>query len=255
MYIEKATHGLLNVTPQEKKVLIAEIDKMLKDIGKDLGQQEVAQVTTILEDTYPMVYYHSAYALGFGMKESISFSILKKEYIDSAVNNPIDGKVFSDRIWTNKANLVDKVKQGIIDSMNGDIHLDKLARNIKQEFNTTAYESKRLVMNESAKVQSQAIDDIGRNIGVEKQMYTATLDSKTSTFCQKHDGHVYDINDPKKPRIPEDSHVGCRSCYINMPWDDWQPQKRRDNETGKNIEYMTYEEWIKSKGINDSTAN
>jgi SPP1 gp7 family putative phage head morphogenesis protein len=248
LYIKNAENGLLNVTPQQKKVLLADIDKKLKDMGKNLGQQEVDQVINILADTYPMVYYHNAYILDSGMKNVLNFGILKKEYIDAAVNNPIDGKIFSDRIWTNKANLVDSIKQGIEDSMNGKIHLDELARSIKQQFNVTAYESKRLVMNESARVQSQASNDLGENIGVTKQMYTATLDGKTSDKCAALDGHVYDIDDPDKV-VPPENHTSCRCCLINMPSEDWKPSKRLDNESRELIDYQDYDSWAKEKGI------
>lgn len=248
LYIKNATDGLLNITPQQKKVLIANIDKKLKDMGKNLGKQEIDQVTNILSDTYPMVYYHNAYVIDGGIKDALKFDILRPEYIDAAVNNPIDGKLFSERIWTNKADLVDNVKQGIVDAMNGDIHLDKLARNIRQQFNVAAYESQRLVRNENARVQSQAIDDLGRNVGVTKQLYSATLDGKTSEECAALDGHVYDIDDPDKV-VPPENHPLCRCILINMPSDDWRPSKRLDNETRELIDYKDYATWAKEKGI------
>lgn len=248
LYIKHAENGLLNVNSQEKAVLLADIDKKLKDMAKNLGKQEIKQVTNILADIYPMTYYHNAYILDGGIKDTLKFDILRPEYIDAAVNNPIDGKIFSDRIWANKADLVDNVKSGIVDAMNGDIHLDKLARNIRQRFNVSAYESQRLVNTENARVQSQAIDDLGRNVGVTKQMYTATLDNKTSEECSALDGHIYDIDDPDKV-VPPQNHPSCRCCLINMPSEEWRPQLRRNNETGENVPYMTYEEWAKDKGI------
>lgn len=248
LYIKNAENGLLNVTPQQKKVLLADIDKQLKDMGKNLGQQEINQVTNILADTYPMTYYHNAYAIDGGIKDTLKFDILRPEYINAAVNNPVDGKLFSDRIWSNKANLVANVRNGITDAMNGNVHLDKLARNIQQQFNVAAYESQRLVRTENARVQSQAIDDLGRNVGVTKQMYTATLDGKTSSECAALDGTIYDIDDPDKV-VPPENHPQCRCILQNIPSDDWKPQLRRNNETGENVPYMTYEEWAKDKGI------
>lgn len=249
LYIKNAENGLLNVTPEQKKVLLADIDSRLKDVGKNLGQQEIDQVTTILSETYPMVYYHNAYALDFGMKDVLNFSILRPEYINAAVNNPIDGKSFSDRIWANKADLMDNVKNGIVDAMNGNVHLDKLARDIRQQFNVQAYESQRLVRTENARVQSQAIDDIGNNIGIKKQMYSATLDIKTNPKDASFDGTVWDINNPNKPIPP--LHPNCRCTLINMPTEDWKPQKRMDNETHTLIDYKDYSQWLKERGIDN----
>lgn len=255
LYMRQGTEGLLNVTNNQRRAILSDIDRQLKAMGKDLGEQEIDEVTKILEQSYETTYYHNAYTLDFGFKDTLSFNILRQEYIDAAVNTPLAEEMFSDRIWKNKAHLVDTLRKSLVDAMNGNKHLDQIAKEVKNRFNVTAYESKRLVNNENTRVQSQAIDDIGRNTGVEKQIYTATLDNKTSKFCQAHDGIVYDIDDPNKPNIPEDSHVGCRSCYINMPFNDWRPRMRRNNETGENVEYISYEQWAKDKGINDSTTN
>lgn len=247
LYIKNAENGLLDITPQQRKVLLANIDKKLKDMGKNLGNQEIDQVTNILAETYPMVYYHNAYIIDSGIKDVLNFSILKKEYIDAAVNNPIKGEIFSDRIWKNKADLVDSIRQGIVDAMNGDVHLDKLARNIQQQFNVAAYESQRIVRTENARVQSQAIDDIGNNIGIKNQLYSATLDIKTNPKDASYDGTVWDINDPNKPIPP--LHPNCRCVLINIPNEEWRPQKRLDNESRQLIDYQDYKTWAKDKEI------
>lgn len=253
LYSRKATDGLLNVTDKEKRSIITELDVQLKAMGKDLGQQEIDEVTKILEESYTTTYYHNAYALDFGFKDTVSFNILKKEYINAAINTPLAEEMFSDRIWKNKAHLIDTLRSSLVDTMKGNKHLDQIAKEVKNRFNVTAYESKRLVNNENTRVQSQAIDDIGRNTGVKKQMFMATLDDRTRPLDASYDGTIWDINDTNKPVPP--LHVSCRCVLINMPFEDWRPRLRRDNETGENVEYMSYEQWAKNKGINDRTTN
>ncbi|MEG1314066.1 MAG: minor capsid protein, partial [Bacilli bacterium] len=75
----------------------------------------------------------------------------------------------------------------------------------------------------------------------------ATLDNKTSKICRSYDGKVFDIDDINKPIPP--LHPFCRSCLINIPFDNWQPKKRKDNETKEIIDYVDYDKWKSDKGI------
>ena len=243
LYVKYAVDGLLKVTLYQK-------NNILSDLNSKLKNTEVTQVTDILKKNYADTYYKNAYVMDSGLNINLKFDILKKEYIDAAVNNPIDGEVFSDRIWSNKIDVADKVKQGIIDAMNGDTTIDKIGQDIQKTFNVGAYESQRLVNTENARVQGQAIDDIGENAGCSKQMYCATLEANTCSECAEFDGQYYDIDDDNKPDIP--FHPNCRCLYINVPPVGWKPSVRKDNEKGDIIDYNEYNKWLKNKNIDNN---
>ena len=252
LFIAYAVDGLLKVTPYQKSNILSDLNSKLTSMAKDMGNTEANKVTDILKKNYTDTYYKNAYAMDSGLNVNLKFNMLKKEYIDAAVNNPIDGEIFSNRIWQNKAAVVNKVKQGITNAMNGDTTIDKLGKDIQTAFNIGAYESQRLVRTENARVQSQAIDDIGRNSGCNQQMYCATLEANTCAKCAELDGQYFDIDDDSKPQIPEDTHPGCRCLYINVPpVENWKPTKRKDNSSKEIIDYEDYSQWLKDKGIND----
>lgn len=248
MYIKYATDGLLSkLTPQQRKSIAGDVDSQLKSMAKDIGQTQFNNVSNILKHNYSDTYYKNAYVMDSGLKVNLKFDILKKEYIDAAVNNPVDGTLFSDRIWSNTANIADKLKQSIIDVMNGDVSIDAIGKDIQGIFNVQAYESQRLVRTENARVQSQAIDDIATSTGIKQQMYSATLEANTCAECGALDGQFFDIDDDSKPEIPE--HPNCRCLYVNVPFADWTPSKRKDNEGKEIIDYKTYDEWLKDKEV------
>jgi len=250
LFVAYAVDGLLKVTPYQKSNILSDLNSKLTAMARDMGSTEVNQVTDILKKNYTDTYYKNAYIMDSGLNINLKFDILKKEYIDAAVNNPIDGELFSSRIWQNKAAVADKVKQGIVDAMNGETTIDKLGKDIQHTFNVGAYESQRLVNTENARVQSQAIDDIGESAGVEKQMYCATLEANTCSECAELDGQYFDIDDDSKPQIPEDTHPGCRCLYTNVPpVKNWKPTKRKDNSSKEIIDYEDYSQWLKNKGI------
>ncbi|MBU3098375.1 MULTISPECIES: minor capsid protein [Clostridium] len=246
LFIKYGIDGFLKMNASQKADV--DIKSMLKLMGKNLGNSEVSKVTDILESVFKDTYYKNAYTMQKGMKVGLKFDMISQKHIDAAVNAKYDTEIFSDRIWKHKADLVDKLQASLIKTMNGETTIDKVARDIKNTFNVTAYESKLLVGNECARVQSQANEDIAVSTGVEQQMYSATLDGQTSSECAGDDSKIWDIDDPEKV-IPPENHVGCRCCLINVPYAGWSPTQRRDNETHELIPNQTYAEWSKDKGI------
>lgn len=101
---------------------------------------------------------------------------------------------------------------------------------------------------------------------IEKYIFVAVLDKRTSRICQEHDNQVYD-RDKAVPGVNcPPMHPWCRSTTVGYDEDaDYSKLKRRarNPETGK-VEYvpadMTYKEWYseyvakrKQKGYNQGT--
>ena len=248
LYIKYAVDGLLNLSTIVKASVMAQINSKLKDIGKDLGQIEVSKVTDILSKSYSDVYYKNAFVMDKSFDVNLKFNILNDKLVNTAVNKKLNSELFSDRIWQNKADMIDKLHKAMTDITKGDITVDKAGKMIQRIFNVSAYESKRLVTTELTRIQTQASLDIGKSVGIKKVLFSATLDNKTSEFCKEHDDKIYDIDDDNKPEIP--AHPNCRSCYINIPCDGWIPTKRLDNSTKKMIDYTDYKTWSENKGVN-----
>ncbi|SKA99381.1 phage putative head morphogenesis protein, SPP1 gp7 family [Caloramator quimbayensis] len=245
LFIKFAVDGFLKFTQAQKDKLVHEIGEKLRNIGKNLGSDEIDKITSILEDVYIDTYYKNAYVIDIGTEKDLKFDLLDEEIVKRAVNKEIDGMLFSDRIWQNKAALIDKLKQSISECMDGKTTIDKIGRDISRMFNVGAYESYRLAVTELTRVQAKAQEDIAKNIGIKKQMWSATLDTHTCKRCASLDGKVFDIDDPNKPQMP--LHPLDRCCWINAPDEDWKPDKRIDNLTKEEIDWKDYKEWYEEK--------
>lgn len=248
LFIKYAVDGLLKMNQQQKNSV--GIDKTLKTIGKNLGQNEVDKVTNILSNVFKETYYKNAFIMDSGMKVDLKFNILKKEFIDNAVNSKLAGELFSDRIWKNKADMIDKLHSSMINAMEGKTTIDKVARDIKNTYNVAAFQSKRLAVTEMGRVQVDAQEEIARSTGIKKVMWSATLDNKTAEYDASLDGQTWDIEEDH-PKPIYDTHPNCRCVLINVPFDGWLPTKRKDNETKEIIDYKTYEKWKSDKEITE----
>lgn len=248
IYIDYAQDGYLKLTQQDKRKITSDITDKLKSVGLGLGKVEVITISSILKSVFKTTYYKNAFVLEGGMAGNVKFNILKKEFIDSAVNAEFKGATFSDRIWNNKADMIDKLQKSIVEAYKGNTTIDKIAKDIQHTFNVSTYESNRLVATETARVAVKAQEQIGIDSGCKEVMWSATLDSRTAPYDASLDGRVWSIteNHPEPPLHPR-----CRCVLINVPFAGWKPTKRKDNETKEIIDYKTYDEWLKDKGIRD----
>ena len=245
LFIKYSIDGLLKMNSSQKANI--GVKTLLKDMGKRLGNVETEKVTSILSNVFTDTYYKNAFVQDIGLKIDLKFNILKKEFIDSAVNAKYKGEFFSDRIWNNKGDLIDGLQKSLIKAMNGEVTIDRVAKEIKDKFNVSAYQSSRLANTECARVQEQASYDIGKSIGIEQVLFSSTLDDKTSEFCSEEDGKIYGIDDSDKPELP--AHPNCRSTYISVPYENWSPTNRKDNISKEIIDYKDYNQWATDKGI------
>jgi SPP1 gp7 family putative phage head morphogenesis protein len=247
IYMQYAVDGKLTLADLNKYNRLVSIEQQIREEIKNLGGIETNKFNTILKDIYSQSYYNTAFVLEKSSQIAIDFTLLKPEFVKEAVAFNWSGVPFSERIWGNNDQLVKSLRteltQGIIQ---GD-SVDKMARRIRQKFNTSVYNSQRLMRTESARVISSAQEKIYQDSGVVQELiYTATLDNKTSQICRDRDGKRWKVDDPSRPKIP--AHPNCRSCWIPSV-SNYQPKKRKDNETKKIVEYKNYEEWSKAKGI------
>lgn len=246
-YIAHSKDGLMVLTTAQQRQLNNSMKAKLKAMGLKLGKSEVEQVTALLAEIFSATYYRNAFIMESGLKGNIKFKMLKKEFVNSAINAKYKGEFFSDRIWANKALMIDSLQSSLIDAHSGKLTIDKVGRLIRDQFNTSAYNSSRLIRTENARVQNQASHDIGVSAGVTQVMWNATLDMKTNPEDADFDGKVWDIDDPNKPEVP--NHPNCRCILQNIPYAGWRATSRRDNITGEIIANQTYAEWAKDKGI------
>ena len=241
LFMRYGNDGKVNVSDIQK------IERQIQEEIRNIAVSEVAIVTTILATVFAHAYYRTAYEIEKSIGVAISFSLLRKEVIDEIIHFNWSGIPFSERIWNNANALVNALRTELYLGIQQGESIDKIAKRIDKLFNSKAYQSQRLIRTESARVISSAQEKIYAESGVvEYLMYTATLDNRTSEICRSRDGKKWRIDDPERPVIP--AHPNCRSVWI-LAIEGYEPTKRKDNETKEIIEYQTYEEWAKSKGI------
>lgn len=227
--------GLIILSPEMQFALQNSVSVELQELA--IEEQEFLK--KLMDDCYTSAAVKTASVLGL----KGSYDLVRQEMIDRAINTIIDGKNFSSRVWDNTNDLANRIYNDVLECVRTGKRPNAIAKKIKDDFGSSAYQAKRLVQTELARVVSDAQIDIYKTSGVVKKvMWTATLESNTCDYCADLDGKYFNLDDA--PKIP--AHPNCRCCYVPVV-DGWKAKTRADNETKTEVNYQTFEEWRNSK--------
>ena len=160
-----------------------------------------------------------------------------------------DGSTYSTDIWKNTGKLTSSIKDELLMSLMTGRDTRETAQAIAERFNVGQNDARRLVRTESAFFHNQMELLSYEEADIEKYIFVAVLDKRTSHICQEHDNQVYD-RDKAAPGVNcPPMHPWCRSTTVAYDEDaDYSKLKRRarNPETGKTELVpadMTYKEW------------
>lgn len=195
----------------------------LKKTVANLMSKEDKGLFNHLGKTYEKRYYNELYELhrivGYSNFQSIDKGTLK-----TILKTPwtSDGNEFSNRIWERGNKLVNSLKDNLTRDIIRGISPDESIKNIAKEFETSKYNAVRLVMPETAAINSKAVQDSYKKLGVEKYEIAATLDLKTSQICRDMDGRVFEYKDYKIGITAPPFHPNCydkeTEVLTNVGW-------------------------------------
>ena len=124
-----------------------------------LTKSDIRQIsnntTNILENTIKNTYKH--YSYNYKLKD-----------VENIINKNFKGKHFSKRIWENEQEVAKKLTQQCQDFLKGKINVNDIEKEIKNTYNTSAYNAKRLVETEVSRCHSAAFDRFCKETGVKK---------------------------------------------------------------------------------------
>lgn len=240
-------NNILDLSYREKLELKQNLNKLINNTFTGEYDQEKENINDLLGEVANDKYYTNCYLYNLGVNYTLK--PVKQNVLNKIINSKIKGENYSERIWNNKNQTAKQIKKEVNDFLNGKTTVNQINSRISRRFDVNWTNSNRLARTEIAKVQTQANEYWCKEHKIQQQMFTATLDSKTSSLCQNYDGKMFSINDKTKPIPP--LHPNCRSCLINVV-DGWQPKQRLNNKTKERIDYKSYKEWKDEKGDNNT---
>lgn len=180
-----------------------------------------------------------------------TFAKVDKDKIQALLQeNWSGGGNFSELIWKDKEKLVKALDDIVIRGLATGENFDKMADKLAKRMDTSKSNAKRLIMTESARMDNEGLLAYYKETDVDKLIFVATLDMRTSQICRAMDGTIIDIEDAKIGLNVPPLHPYCRS--VISPYYENNVQNTRiyrDKETNKSTKgkNRTYKEYLEEE--------
>lgn len=204
----------------------------------------------LMKQVYQDSYYRTAFEIQRGVGIGWDIAKVNGNQLEKVLHKPwtLDGRNFSDRIWTNKSALIGELQKTLQQNVILGKPPDYLIQQFSQKLGVSESNAARLLYTESAYFSQLSQGDSFRALGVDNVIFIATLDERTSQICQDMDGTVIPMKDYQPGTTVPPLHPWCRSTTAPYYKDLEGIGERaaRDPDTGTTYwvpRSTTYPEW------------
>lgn len=208
-------------------------------------------VDELARKIYTDGYYHSAFEIQKGFGVGWDLMKLDTRRIDKVISKPwaADGMNFSDRIWRDRAQLVNELHTQLTQTIITGGSPETAVKALSKRFDVSKAKARRLVMTESAFFASASQRDCFNDLDVEKYEIVATLDLKTSQTCRDLDGEVFPMSEYEVGVTAPPFHCYCRTVTVPYFEDNEIAERAARGADGKTYYVkgdMKYDDWYNS---------
>lgn len=249
--------GLDKYVKQNYKARITRLERVQAQVyakAKELYPQETELHTEHYRRVINDTYYKSIYDTQMGTGLDFAFSKIDDNMMNSLLSERWSGKNYSECIWGNTDILAENLSEIIGGAMTSGQSIAKTSRQIRERFNVAKYYADRLVRTETNHFNNEADAMAYEEMGVDKYVFMATLDTRTSSMCQDMDGKVIPLKERQVGVNYPPLHPNCRSktrAYMGEEIERTLKRRARNPITGKNeiVGNISYKEWAKKNGL------
>lgn len=186
------------------QMLLDSIDEKLIELGDNV------QLT--LED-----HLHGAYTRGYDTSLSNlgieQRSIINHRAVEEIIRYPFSGAMFSDRIWRNKAQLLNWINDDLTKGIVRGDSIQKMTKSLKERCNVAKYQAERLVRTESCNAYTQGtIDGYEDSKVVDAVEIMAAGDERMCPTCSSKDATTVILSEARAGDNIPPIHPNCRCC-------------------------------------------
>lgn len=228
--------------------------------AKQIYPKEELEQTMCYKGVINNSYYKAVYDTQMGTGYEFSFNKIDNRLTNALLNEKWSGGNYSGRIWGNTDILADSLSQVLGGALLSGQSIEKTTKQIKDRFNVSKYYAERLVRTETNHFNNEADAMAYEEMGIDKYVFVATLDSRTSKKCQNMDNKVFDYKDKEVGVNFPPLHPNCRSKtrgYLGEEMEKTLKRRAKNPITGQTeiIDNISYKDWLKQHNVVDTKNN
>lgn len=210
---------------------------------------EIKQSTKLYTDNINKAYYTNLFDIQRGLGIGFNVAEMPLESIQEILKNKWSGEHYSKRIWRNTDVLAEKLEEVITIGLMTGKSSRKMAIELEELANYGKFAAERIIRTETTYISNAAEIESYKECGIDKYVFIATLDLRTSNQCREKDKKIFNVKDAEVGVNLPPLHPYCRSTtrayFDNM---ETLQRRARDPETGKSYLVpgnMSYQDWYK----------
>lgn len=253
---EMKRQGLDQYVKNNYKARISRLEQIQAQIyakAKQIYPKEELEQTMCYQGVINQSYYKAVYDTQMGTGLGFNFTKIDKNMMTALLNERWSGKNYSERIWGNTDILADSLSEVLGGGLMSGQSVYKTSKQIKERFKVSQYYAERLVRTETNHFNNMADAMAYEEMGVDKYVFVAVLDNRTSEKCQSMDNKVFKYSEKEEGVNYPPLHPNCRSKtrgYLEEAEKTLQ-RRARNPITGETeiIDNMSYKEWAEKNGL------
>lgn len=224
--------------------------------SKRIAEVEIRASSLGYIETINNAYNKNLFDIQQGLGIGFDVSAMPSKTIENILRNPWSGQHFSSRVWNNTGALAEKLTETITSGFMSGKSFRRIAAELEDMGSMGKMAAARLVRTETTYMANAAETESYKEAEIEKYIFTATLDLKTSRICREHDRKVYEVKDAVPGKNKPPLHPWCRSttrAYFGPKTLKNIQRRARDPQTGQTYlvpANMTYEQWYEKHVVN-----
>lgn len=254
--LKKYLMAQLNYSPYKARITRLEALKESIYINtKLLTEEEIKLSRSDYIDNMKEAYYSNIFDLQTGLGIGFSVAEMPTDFVREVLRNKWSGKNYSKRIWNNTDILAERLEEVITSGLMSGANSRKMAKELNDLTNYGKFASERIIRTETTYVTNMAEIESYKECDIDKCVFLATLDLRTSKICRSMDGKILIVGKAKPGVDLPPLHPFCRSttiAYLGKENLEGLQRRARDPVTGKNyiIKNMNYSEWYEKFVVN-----
>lgn len=195
---------------------LEELQAQMRWQVENLYRTQQLKIFDTLKQGYEDTYLRATFDMQQGIGFAYSFNTLDDNKVRVAVTQKWQGSNFSDRIWADKARLIDTLNTAIPQGVALGQNPRKVAQTIAKSMDTRYSNAERLARTEMSHIANESSRQAYNEVPEVLQEYkiVATLDNRTSDICQNQDGHVYKMSEWEEGITAPPFHPNCRTTTV-----------------------------------------
>lgn len=210
---------------------------------------EINQSTKLYTDNIKKAYYSNTFDIQKGLGVGFNIAEMPTETIQEILKNNWSGKHYSKRVWHNTDVLAKQLEEVITSGLMSGKSSRRMAQELRELTDYGKFACERLIRTETTYITNAAEIESYKECGIDRYIFIATLDLRTSSTCREHDREVYEVEKAEAGVNLPPLHPHCRSttrAYLGEKTLKDIKRRARDPETGKTYLVpgdMKYQDW------------